>query len=428
MRRQPIKQRRALSTSRTAEPVESGGERGFARALERALARSDRDAEIAESVTHHLHAYPARMHPAMARALVEVAAGRADEPRLILDPFCGGGTVLVESRYAGFHPVGVDINPLAVSIARAKTWTVNGRRRAELAQAVDDIAGEAVAAGKAARRAAYRNERRRTPRTSNISARERSIANWFAPHVRRELEFMAAAIDMVRRDDEELGEILVVLLSSLLYKVSWRTSDTDPTRIERHVARGAAARLLRQRSDLLCAGLAEIARSSNAPVAAVHCGDARHLDRAGIDDASIDAVVTSPPYAGTYDYLDQHRLRLDFLGLSDERFSAGEIGSRRAFHGDSRTRRLARRRWQRDLGEAMAEIARVLRPGGRAAVVLGDSVAGGRAIYAEPAMKAAVGELDLLAWSRQSRPHLGAMEHEAFAERGKSEYIFLVRK
>jgi len=43
----------------------------------------------------------------------------------ILDPFCGGGAVLVESLLSGFPSVGVDINPLAVLISKAKTKFLN---------------------------------------------------------------------------------------------------------------------------------------------------------------------------------------------------------------------------------------------------------------------------------------------------------------
>jgi len=44
-----------------------------------------------------------------------------------LDPFCGSGGVLVEAKLLGRNSVGVDINPLAVIIAKAKTTPIDSQ-------------------------------------------------------------------------------------------------------------------------------------------------------------------------------------------------------------------------------------------------------------------------------------------------------------
>src|SRR5258706_5182891 len=87
-------------------------------ALVAALRAPHVDHDIAESLTHPFHSYPARLHPATARLLVElVARGAGEAP--IVDPFCGSGTSLVEAPPAGLRAIGVDLNPLAVLVARA---------------------------------------------------------------------------------------------------------------------------------------------------------------------------------------------------------------------------------------------------------------------------------------------------------------------
>src|SRR5688572_5041948 len=99
----------------------TGGDPAAAEALAAALRAPGVDHEIAESLTHPFHSYPARLHPATARVLVELVGGRgAGRGRTIVDPFCGSGTTLVEARAAGFRAAGVDLNPLAVLVARAK--------------------------------------------------------------------------------------------------------------------------------------------------------------------------------------------------------------------------------------------------------------------------------------------------------------------
>ena len=430
------KERRAFTPARTPGRVERGGDEPLARALADALLEPQRDREDTEGLTHFLHSYPARLHPATARRLVALAmrhtAGAADaapaQP-VLLDPFCGSGTVLVEAHRAGARAIGVDANPLAVLIARAKTWTVPAERREALRQAGQRMAAAALAEGKAARRADYEAPAMRTTPGIDVEARNQRLLHWFAPHVRRELEHLASQIDELREGDPELADILTVVLSSTLYKVSRRASDTDPTMVERRIARGAAARLFGQRVEQLAQGLAQLARSARAAAAEVHGGDARHLDRVGVGDGSVDAVLTSPPYAGTYDYTEQHQLRLDFLGMQAQAFQEAELGSRRQFGGDATARRRARRRFTRALGSSLDEIARVLRPGGVALVVLGDSMAGDKAIFADEVIRAAAGErFDVRAWAGQERTKLGQRERDAFGDAPKREWIFLLAR
>jgi len=435
----PGKERRAFSPARSAGRIERGGDPTWAPVLAQALAAPQRDREesgVSDSLTHGLHTYPARLHPAMARLLVTaLLKARAQAPNppehapgTILDPFCGAGTVLVEARRAGARAVGVDANPLAVLIAHAKTWTAPPHRRAALRRIGRDLAAMAWNEGKAARRADYQPAPLRAPAGGDPAARSRSLEGWFAPHVRRELEFLATGIDDVRAGDAELAEVLTVVLSSILYKVSRRASDTDPSRVERSVGRGAAARLFGERVELLCKGLDALARGSDAPMPIVHRGDARYLDQVGIAPASIDAVITSPPYAGTYDYVEQHQLRLDFLSLSASRFREAELGARHQFTGEAEQRRRARRRYKRALGAALAEVARVLVPGGFTAVILGDSVAGDRAMLADEVIREAAEEhFTLHAWASQERPK-GSLENEAFGNQPKREHIFLLAR
>jgi hypothetical protein len=68
--------------------------------------------------THEFYRYPARFTPELARALINSFTEPGD---LVLDPFVGGGTTLVECRLAGRVAVGNDLNHLATFVARVKT-------------------------------------------------------------------------------------------------------------------------------------------------------------------------------------------------------------------------------------------------------------------------------------------------------------------
>lgn len=66
---------------------------------------------------HEFYRYPARFSPAFARAAIDAFSKPGD---LVLDPFVGGGTSVVEARLAGRLSVGSDLNPLAVLVTRVK--------------------------------------------------------------------------------------------------------------------------------------------------------------------------------------------------------------------------------------------------------------------------------------------------------------------
>ncbi len=79
--------------------------------------------ENTRELTHCYHDYPARMIPQIARQFLELFA--KNKKGILLDPYCGTGTTLVEGFIKGFDVVGLDLNPLARLIAKAKTTVFN---------------------------------------------------------------------------------------------------------------------------------------------------------------------------------------------------------------------------------------------------------------------------------------------------------------
>jgi DNA methylase len=83
-----------------------------------ALVEAARDAAPVSGLTHNFYRYPARFSPRFVRAAIEAFSEPGD---LILDPFMGGGTTLVEAMATGRHAIGTDISALAAFIAQVKT-------------------------------------------------------------------------------------------------------------------------------------------------------------------------------------------------------------------------------------------------------------------------------------------------------------------
>ncbi len=71
---------------------------------------------------HGLHPYPAMMLPQIAGRLLDDFGSDANT---VLDPFCGSGTVLVESIIRHKNAIGVDINPFAILLSKVKTTPID---------------------------------------------------------------------------------------------------------------------------------------------------------------------------------------------------------------------------------------------------------------------------------------------------------------
>jgi len=88
----------------------------------------------------------------------------------------------------------------------------------------------------------------------------------------------------------------------------------------------------------------------------------------GIAAESIDAVITSPPYYCMTDYIRSQRLTFLWFSWEFDRFRATESGARYKRH-----RLQSRAEYLADIEKSFMEIGRVLRPGRRCGLVIGES-------------------------------------------------------
>src|SRR2546430_1364438 len=69
-------------------------------------------------LTHNFYRYPARFSPEFASAAIALFSKPG---QLVLDPYMGGGTTIVEALTSGRKAVGSDLNELSDFVVRAKT-------------------------------------------------------------------------------------------------------------------------------------------------------------------------------------------------------------------------------------------------------------------------------------------------------------------
>lgn len=75
--------------------------------------------------THNFYKYPARFSPQFAAAVIQQFSSPGD---IVLDPFMGGGTSIVEATRLGRRAIGSDVNALSVFLARVKTTQLTRRQ------------------------------------------------------------------------------------------------------------------------------------------------------------------------------------------------------------------------------------------------------------------------------------------------------------
>ena len=319
-----------------------------------------------------IHPFPARMAPELVHQSLETVP----EGGRVLDPMCGSGTVARAAVESGLHCVGIDIDPLAVLIARAWTTPLVPHRILPDAEHVVRTA-KSLSAGDI--------ERTSDPET------ERFVRYWFAPRQEADLACLATAL---RHQSEPMKSVLAVALSRIIVSKEMMASlarDTSHSRphkvadsnnfdVYAGFLRSARHVALRLRPDLI-EGRADVRRA-----------DARTLE--GVDDESFDLALTSPPYLNAIDYLRGHRLTLVWLGyrvgpLRETR--SVSVGAERSMpeadapvdvsfcvcEQDSAT--IASRHWgwirryASDMDAVLRQLGRVVKQGGRVVLILGNS-------------------------------------------------------
>jgi SAM-dependent methyltransferase len=299
--------------------------------------------EPVDRFTHGFHTYPAGLHPHAARAFIEALPGDS-----VLDPFCGGGTVLVEGLLDGRRTIGRDVSPIALLVAR-------GRAASPSPEVVTAFrsAGRKIAA--AARQAGDQPSRTKVER----------VHQWYGPGTMIELEAIRRGVTHAA---PEVQPLLEVCFSSILVKVSWRKSDTSNQRVVHRRPPGTTAVLFHKKVRELGRALDAMREAvpEGTPPVDVAPMDARQL----VIEDPVDLVLTSPPYPSTYDYVPLQQLRAVWLGFEPE--EPAEIGSRRQFR--TRGVRWALQRWLDDTAAWTQRSADALRPGGHLVVVIGDGL------------------------------------------------------
>jgi site-specific DNA-methyltransferase (cytosine-N4-specific) len=319
-------------------------------------------------LTHGIHPYPAKFIPQIPNALIQELSSVGDT---VADIFCGSGTTLVEALTLKRHAVGIDANPLACLISRAKTTAISESDAFALVQLATEIraAGEALAVG---------NGDQLFPAETFVSSGWRpageTLSFWFEPFV---IEELAECLQRCRGLQTEAARTLALTaFSSIVVAVSKQDSDTRYVRREKGLSSGEVFKKFARALDVSVRAASEY---SDLVEPRFRCAVIESTLLDAPDIPPIDLMVCSPPYPNAFSYHLYHMTRMLWLGMDQPRFKKEEIGSHRKYSSNGK-RAATADTFRLEFEKIMVWLRDKLKKNGYACFVVGDSTLKGEQI------------------------------------------------
>lgn len=295
-----------------------------------------------ESTLQQLSPYVGKMKSGMARVLINLYSRPGD---VVLDPFSGSGVVPLESALAGRQAWANDLSPYAHVLTRGKLETPSTEKLAiERARALIADVEEAAP-------------------SVDITDVPDWVSQFFHPGTLREI-LVAFRLLRERKDFFLLSCLLGILQHVRPGFLSYPASHLVPYLRKSKFPVDQFQDMYNYR-DLGSRLLAKVHRAYRR-----HTLPAKWEERKyqvwqtnsmslPVEDASVDAIISSPPYFGALDYARDNRLRLWFLGCEDWKDLDKSLTA-------------SSKVYIPQMAECLKEMDRVIKPRGYCVLVLGD--------------------------------------------------------
>ena len=341
--------------------------------IDKSWSFSDKTRKETSYITHNYHRYPAKFIPQIVSRLIEKYTKEKD---LVLDPFGGCGTTLVEAKVMGRKSFGTDINPVAVLITKAKKTPINPtnleKQFAILLEAIDSFSDE----------------------TEVSELKHERIDYWFKADEKRKLSFLFSKISKIKNQDER--DFFYCGFSNILKNCSiWLQKSNKPTRDLNKIPSNPFVIFPKQIKQMMKRNFEFfklLKTSSNVEMQSeIDCSDARKIK---LNSRSVDLIVTSPPYVTSYEYADLHQLsalwfeytkdlsdfRKRFIGTAYSEVKEENLNSKTAesiktelLEKGERKKAEEVSRYFGEMNEVFKEMKRVLKKKGKASIVIGNT-------------------------------------------------------
>lgn len=235
---------------------------------------------------------------------------------VVLDPFCGSGTVLYEAGLTNLQAIGIELNPAAYLLS--KTYELINLNPNELAGYL----------------------------ASFIS----NIKNTFLISSPLDTSMVFDYDSKIEELKNKLNNVEKVLLNAFVILLNIDDEKISITKIDSALSKISIA-------------VRDFPHSDN-PIR-IFLGDSRDIP---LDNETIDFVVTSPPYINVFNYHQNYRKSAEYLGWDLLKIARSEIGSNRANRGN---RFLTVIQYCIDIELTLNELHRVLKDDGKMIFVVG---------------------------------------------------------
>ena len=259
-----------------------------------------------ERLTHYIHQYPAKLLPQIPAFFLNNNFF-CEEGGVVLDPFSGSGTVPLETVVSGRQALICDANPLARLISQVKTTPIDPF---PLMTKKEEILSECRAFSGSVS----------TPNVVNLNY-------WFGEKVIKQLSILREVVFSLNYPEKEF---FLVCFSSVVRRVALTDKRLSvPVKIKNNeeiesINNSDVFNVFKEISEKNIGRMGRLwqeIRDSSCKVAST---DARRLVRqetdicGQVDEESVDAIITSPPYAGAQKYVRASGLSLGWLGFAGQ--------------------------------------------------------------------------------------------------------------
>lgn len=263
--------------------------------------------------THGLFPYRGKFHPQLIKGILNILKIQPGD--VVLDPMCGSGTLNVEASIIGINSIGIEKSPFCVLMSKVKYEALKA-----FSEQLSRIEKE-------------------TNKNYKILTKNKKLPDDFKFENGFEIE---------------KGITLLVFLDAMGYaRRCLKSIDVlFPSVLRRYV--GQINSFIQAREKLKL-------KIGNAKF---EIGDARHLT---LEDNSIDAIITSPPYSFAIDYIENDHSQLEYLGYDASKLKEEMIGLK----GENKKEKLAN--YFSDMDKVLSEMSRVLKVGKYAVIIIGSN-------------------------------------------------------
>lgn len=267
----------------------------------------DFQGEKIKSYTHGFHSYPAMFIPQVARRLLQKYSKEGDN---ICDIFCGSGTALIESRLLGRNAYGIDLNPFAIFLAKAKTTELDPRVLEKT----------------------YKNIVERYKKMDESYVTKPNFNNlefWFKEQVITDLARLKKVIKSIK--NQSIENFFMTSFSAVVRSASntkngeFKLVRINKDKLENH--KPSVIDLFAKRTEANIAGMTDFSKDVKKDTKVkIILGDSSKNN--GIPRNSIDCIITSPPYGDsrtTVAYGQFSRLSAQWIDLYEDPNEASSL-------------------------------------------------------------------------------------------------------